>query len=414
MEESGLKYKLNYYLIVIIAFIIPLSKILVPPLVLLLFISSLMNNNLKIKNHPNRNKWNLLLFVPYALYALGIIYSENKDVALFNLEVKLALLAFPTSLILSAVNLKQILVPAMKAFIEGCLVAIVLCLIHAGLIYYYNRDIQEFYYSNLSYFHHASYFSMFLNFGLVGLYYYSFHPGKRFLIKTIPGFFLIILFSVFIALLASKTGIITLIFVHLYALFYWIFRHKYYLKGGLAILSIAIASIALYYSSSFLQNRIQETIFNTSANNTPTVSSTGARVYAWKASIDLIKEQPFFGYGPGDANDQLELKFKEQGLKKLASRNLNAHNQYLQTSIALGLVGGIALLLYLLGPFLLTFKAKEWIYSFFILITGFNFMTEAMLETQSGVIFYAFFNTLFFLLLIQSLQTRLSKQSIQA
>jgi len=42
-----------------------------------------------------------------------------------------------------------------------------------------------------------------------------------------------------------------------------------------------------------------------------------------------------------------------------------------------------------------------------------NFLTEAMLETQSGVIFYAFFNTLFFAVLMQQKQDKSVNSIIQ-
>jgi O-antigen ligase len=41
-------------------------------------------------------------------------------------------------------------------------------------------------------------------------------------------------------------------------------------------------------------------------------------------------------------------------------------------------------------------KQKKYIYTLFLVIIIINFMTESILETQSGVIFFAFFNTIFF------------------
>ena len=41
-------------------------------------------------------------------------------------------------------------------------------------------------------------------------------------------------------------------------------------------------------------------------------------------------------------------------------------------------------------------KTKDYLYSLFLILIAINFLTESMLETQSGVVFFAVFNTLFF------------------
>ena len=81
--------------------------------------------------------------------------------------------------------------------------------------------------------------------------------------------------------------------------------------------------------------------------------------------------------------------------------NFKCNEETIQTAIALGSIGLITLLAMLISPLYFSWKNKHWVYVFFILLTMTNFLTEAMLETQSGVIFYAFFNTLFFAVLMQ-------------
>jgi O-antigen ligase len=73
---------------------------------------------------------------------------------------------------------------------------------------------------------------------------------------------------------------------------------------------------------------------------------------------------------------------------------LNSHNQFLNTSVALGLTGLICLLLCLGLPVLLTLKNINLLLWGFCVLSGLNFLFESMLETQAGVMFFAFFSTI--------------------
>jgi len=75
---------------------------------------------------------------------------------------------------------------------------------------------------------------------------------------------------------------------------------------------------------------------------------------------------------------------------------LNAHNQYLQTYIALGIPGALLLILMLVLPGWLAVRRIHFIYFSFLAVFAFNILVESMLEVQAGVIYYAFFNSLFF------------------
>ena len=151
-----------------------------------------------------------------------------------------------------------------------------------------------------------------------------------------------------------------------------------------------------------MKTRVDELFYNLSgkAEGTP-FSSTQSRILIWDISLDLIKEKPFFGYGSGDSKLALTKQYKNHNLGFLLDKQFNAHNQYLQSTLDGGLIAGVILLLMLFVPLVLCFKKKQNLYAIFIGILALNFFSEAMLETQSGVIFYAFFNTLFFSVLMQ-------------
>lgn len=414
MQGIDLKYKANYYCILLLGFILPLFKEIIPIGILLFIITSFINNRWKEIRLTNYKKSILWLTPIFFISLISIIYSENKGIGVMNLETKLSLLAFPVAFQFSKLDFKKTIAPVLKSFTEGVFVASALVLIHAFLQYYYSADTTNLVYSKLSIFSHASYFSMYLCFGLAILYYYSFSPSKNFYLKPTTSFFLIVLFTTIIVLLSSKSGWIILFIIHLSALLFWIIKHKNFVKGGLSIVAIMIGSFLFYTFSPTMKTRVDELFYNVSVETAGNhFSSTQARIVIWGISLDLIKEEPLFGYGSGDSKLALTKQYKDQNLGFLLDKQFNAHNQYLQSTLDTGLSGGIILLLTLFIPLTLSFKKKQGLYSIFIGILALNFFSEAMLETQSGVIFYAFFNTLFFAVLMQQKQDKSVNSIIQ-
>ena len=77
-------------------------------------------------------------------------------------------------------------------------------------------------------------------------------------------------------------------------------------------------------------------------------------------------------------------------------KNFNAHNQFLQVLIDHGLIGFLILLFYSFFMIYSSIVKKKFIFTIFLCVIVLNFLTESILETQSGVIFFAFFNTILF------------------
>jgi O-antigen ligase len=78
------------------------------------------------------------------------------------------------------------------------------------------------------------------------------------------------------------------------------------------------------------------------------------------------------------------------------NQKLNAHNQYLQTFISIGIIGLIILLYMLVFPAIRAFQQKDFIFMIFLAVFAVNIMLESMLENQAGVIFYALFNVILY------------------
>ena len=124
-------------------------------------------------------------------------------------------------------------------------------------------------------------------------------------------------------------------------------------------------------------------------------NSLAQRLQYWKLSKAMIQESPFFGYGTGDV--PLEFKKQYEANKKCLDKvyQLRSHNQYLSTTIALGLVGLLFFLFFVLYPVKTAFRERNYFYLICLCIALLSFISEDTLETQDGVFFFAFLTNFF-------------------
>jgi O-antigen ligase len=116
----------------------------------------------------------------------------------------------------------------------------------------------------------------------------------------------------------------------------------------------------------------------------------------WKSAVEIIRENLLLGVGTGDVKDALLQRYKKNNLTKILSMRLNAHNQYLQTFVTIGISGFLVLVIMLLAPAISALRKADFIYFIFLAIIGINILVESMFEVQAGVIFYAVFNAILF------------------
>ena len=121
-------------------------------------------------------------------------------------------------------------------------------------------------------------------------------------------------------------------------------------------------------------------------------NSVNSREETWKAAIEVLQNMPWYGLGSGDMQERLNEQYAVNGFTLGEEESHNAHNQFLQVTLEGG-IPGIALLTFLLIYFFrLAFINRFWLYGGFLVLISFNLLTESMLETQSGILFFAVFN----------------------
>ncbi|MDB4089142.1 O-antigen ligase family protein [Flavobacteriales bacterium] len=124
-------------------------------------------------------------------------------------------------------------------------------------------------------------------------------------------------------------------------------------------------------------------------------NSLAQRLQYWKLSKAMIQESPFIGYGTGDV--PLEFEKQYEANKKCLEKmyQLRSHNQYLSTTIALGIIGLVFFLFFVLYPVPKAFRERNYFYLICLCIALLSFISEDTLETQDGVFFFAFLTNFF-------------------
>jgi len=114
-----------------------------------------------------------------------------------------------------------------------------------------------------------------------------------------------------------------------------------------------------------------------------------------KTALGIIKQNFIFGVGTGDVNIAFKKEYERTNSKLEDKNRWRAHNQYLSIFVAFGLFGFIVFLFALFYPPLKNKGFSDNRYLAFFIIIIISMLTEDTLETQAGVTFFAFFNTLF-------------------
>lgn len=414
MISQDLNQKIHFYLTCLLAFFTPIHPKILPILIILLTINWIINPS-NIKQSFKVLSSNLALSsiaILYLLYLISMLYSANLSFGGQVLETKMSLLIIP--LIYSAYinTTKEKLNHYLKIFVYGCIVYALICFSYATYAYFkpleidlgngytFNYGANYFYYYYLSVFFHPSYTAMYSVFAIAII---VFSLKKELLLLNWKNVLTIILLSVFVLLLSSKAGWISLFLLGLYSIGWLISVKKFlpiiYFSVPLTVMFLVFN---VYYTPTVSQRipqveTIKKAITEKDNNNeTVTTSKDGnaSRVFIWKASAELFTTNILFGTGTGDSKDELLQIYLKKNMSSEYENKLNSHNQYFTTAISLGIIGLVIMLFTFIFPFYLSIIEKNYIISAFLILVSFNLLFESMYETQAGIVFYAFFNTL--------------------
>lgn len=147
------------------------------------------------------------------------------------------------------------------------------------------------------------------------------------------------------------------------------------------------------------EKRIHEIVFEIMAYRAglnPLSNSITQRFFYWETGWNLWRENLFIGIGTGDLKDAYDKVYDALPYIVDEKFRLRTHNQYLTMAVTMGIPGLLLLLFYVVTIFITKgYKEQPLLAISFLIIMAASFFSEDTLETQSGVTFIAFFQTLF-------------------
>lgn len=342
----------------------------------------------------SRNKRWLALLGFYLFHVVSLAWSANYKYAFFDLQVKLSYLVCPIvfcSFYFSEDDWKKF----RRAFIAGTTLAAVICLCHAFWQYSIFLKKDYLFYDKLSMLMHPTYFIIYLNLSMLFILYDLFWSREG--NKRMRGLYYGILFFqlVVIFLLSSRTALATALITFLVYSFMMIVKKKLRRKDALPV--ILFFSLAVLFQIGVLTyyNRYGQITRLMEQPDTKEESSTSTRIHLWETASEIIKENPVAGVGAGDIKEELVAKYVKNNYEYGIKNRISPHNQYLHTMVILGATGLVLLLAMFLVPFLVAWRKSDWLYILFLMCVFLNALTESILERQAGILFFAFFNSLF-------------------
>ncbi len=388
-----------------LTFCLPLFQKVIPAIIVVMMANWLISG-IYLTTIPKllKDKWRILTLSfasLYLLYLSGMLYSTNYIYGLSDLGVKFSLFIFPVIFATSYFPLfsKKETGIILRVFAAGCIAGSLMLI---GRAFYHSIFLHQpgvFYYDSLSWIFHPGYYSMYIAFAMSNiLYFLLIRQSVKGFLKVAGHILILLFFTLMIVLLSSKAGLLIWISVICFYAILLLFKYKRWLTSVTFVAVAFTAFILFLLTFPKAASRVSQAKQDIASADSIAKSgrSTGDRVLIWQSSKEIVKQNFLFGVGTGDVRDKLMEEYKRKDVLTVLKHYLNAHNQYLQTLIALGISGLLLLMAMILMPAIFSVKRENYIYFAFLFIVGISMFFESMLERQQGVVFYVFFNTFLF------------------
>lgn len=337
----------------------------------------------------------------FLIYMIGILYSSNISEAASDVEYKFWFLVAPLVIFttpMERLNSERLLLLA-KIFILSSILLILTNLSISFHAFTMSKSMYQFIYVHLSHFTHPSYSSLHICTAFILSFFLLFvYRQKNARIWRLICKISLITSPFYIFLLQSKAGLIAFLAV-VFMMGLYLINQKRKRKGlsvGYVLACIVVPAL-LFFIIPEPYNRLKTSVRSLMEERSGEEPANGTmqRVAIWKSACAVVKRNPIFGVGVGDVKTEQIKEYKQRGYTHLAESKHNAHNQYLQTLVGLGLVGLFVLLLYLFVPLSFALKNREVVYTLFLIAVIINLFPESMFERKSGADFIALCNALF-------------------
>ena len=408
MDRGKLHSRIQAIALALVLFTFPFWPLLFNNIcIIIIALNWLAEGSLKTKFSSLTQRKIILLYAGlYLVFVLSYFLSLDKGRAAVVLEQNIFILLLP--IILATTNFQVLQINnAFYSLSLGCLVGALVSLGNSLYMYSVTHETYHFFYHDLStpvIGMHAVYFSLYIAFCLIFLIT---DVHEKWLTLTrwqrVLYFTWILFFIGFLILLSSKTLIIgTAIAIN--ALFImWLMRTpKLGRLVAIGIINITIIAAILkidYVKARFVDsiNSNIEFIQNDTYSELTVFTGITVRLTFWKFIIEILNEEKRWitGMSIGDGQNALHDKAVE---KKLFAgnkergwtdyTNYNAHNQFFQYLLLIGVVGMTYFIVLLAAIFWKGFQEKNTL----LLLAMFLFVlfcfTESVLARNKGIVFF--------------------------
>jgi len=334
-------------------------------------------------------------------YIVSYFFVDDKKLILKMITRSLPLLLFPLFFVINTkiIN-RQTLTRSLLVFsLSNTLICIFtwLKIFQQGLgrviqeNNFYNPIFRNIFFDTTKI--HLPYLGLFFAFSIYILTILAFKEKKKKLLSVY--IFSIITLTASVVIISARTAILSLIITVLLTI---IFKLKLSNKIKVfSILAILVSMLGISQISS-IKNRIdylwKEKIELPNKNQNP--ENFNVRYGIYDCSIDIIKNNIFNGVGPTNVQKSLNECYKKFDYKNYDDYNTityNSHCQYSDVLMKFGFFGFVVFIISLLWGI----KNYNIFYFGFIILILFAFLTENLFDRQLGIMFFTFFNTLFFI-----------------
>jgi O-antigen ligase len=195
-------------------------------------------------------------------------------------------------------------------------------------------------------------------------------------------------------LLAVRSGLVTLYALGGLGIIWLIFRQKHYKKAaalGVALLLLPLFSYVCFPTFRNKYANTREDVGRVSQTSSANNYSLVGRVYSYKVALMVIEDNPWFGVGKADMEQELATHYQREFPNIQPEAYILPHNQYLYSAVAFGSVGLLLFIVSFYYAGLTRWPSYSPLILIQYLIVTLSFLVEYTLETQIGIAFSLFF-----------------------
>lgn len=345
----------------------------------------------------------IFLCIPFIVFCIGFINTENFTKAFEDLGRILPFILFPFLLIFtkSDPKLKQLL---LHVFIIGLLTYFLYHLTISFVLFSRDGAVSHFFYSSLV--ENTNSFSIFNMFAITALMEYFL---KNSLAKSRHVFVIATLFFLVLIQLQMQSRVMILVTLFSLILLFFIFWKR---KKKWWVICLLAFSVLLFQLPVF-QGRFQSGISQTNKIRTNVKlpvnkddaslqvgdcnSSVSLRYLALISGYEIIVKHPIVGVGSGDWLDELVANYKKNNRLCNLKRKTAPHNQYLRLLIKHGLLGFSVFIFYFVFLFRTAIKEFQLAQLSFLFCLVFSSVGYDLMDGGATAPFVAFFASILFL-----------------